>query len=55
MLGSELWEENFSSLLELVKGYVLRIWELRKAKLYDNPNIQQSPSQGTSGGHHGAR
>ena len=30
VLGSELWEENFSSLLELVKGYVLRIWELRK-------------------------
>ena len=49
VVGKELWEENFSSLLELVKGYVLRIWELRKAKLYDNPNIQQSPSQGTSG------
>ena len=23
--------------------YVLRIWELSKAKLYDNPNVQQSP------------
>ena len=49
VLGSELWEENFSSLLELVKGYVLRIWELRKAKLQDNPNAQQSPSQSASG------
>ena len=26
VLDSELWEENFSSLLELVKGYVLSIW-----------------------------
>ena len=29
VLGSELWEENFSSLLQFVKGYVLRIWEPR--------------------------
>ena len=49
VLGSELWEETFSSLPELVKGYVLRIWELRKAKLYDNPNVQQCPSQSASG------
>ena len=59
VLGGDLWKENFSSLLQFVKGYVLCIWELRKAKLYDNPNVQQSPSQGTSGvlprGHHGAR
>ena len=27
----------------------MRIWELRKAKLYDNPNVQQSPSQSPSG------
>ena len=47
MLGSELWEENFSSVLDLVKGYVLRIWEL--SKLYDNSNVQQSPSQSASG------
>ena len=50
VLGSELWEENFSSLLELVKGYVLRIWELRKGSgIYDYPNVQQSPSQSASG------
>ena len=49
VLGSELWEEDFSSLLELVKGYVLSIWELRKAKLYENPNVQSSPSQSSSG------
>ena len=49
LLGSELLEKNISSLLDLVKGYVLRIRELRKAKLYDNPNVQQSPSQSTSG------
>ena len=49
VLGSELWDENFSSLFELVKGYVLRIWELRKAKLYHNHNVQQSSSQSASG------
>ena len=35
--GSELWEDNFSPPLDLVqgyKGYIVDVWELRKAKLY---------------------
>ena len=27
ILGSELWEEHFDSLLPLVKDYVVNIWE----------------------------
>ena len=30
ILGSELWEENFDSLLPLFKDYVVNIWEARK-------------------------
>ena len=30
ILGSELWEEHFDSLLPLVKGYVVDVWEARK-------------------------
>ena len=42
MLDSELWVEQFSSMLDLVKGYIVDVWELRKAKLYGkNPNVQQ--------------
>ena len=36
VLGSELWEDNFHSLLSLVKSYVVDVWELRKLKLYAN-------------------
>ena len=32
ILGSELWEEHFDSLLPLVKDYVVNIWEARKIK-----------------------
>ena len=36
MLGGELWEDEFSSLFELGKCYILvDSWELRKAWLYD--------------------
>ena len=34
ILGSELWEEHFDSLLPLVKEYVVDVWEARKIKLY---------------------
>ena len=34
VLGSELWEENFSALLSLVKRYKVDVWEARKTKLY---------------------
>ena len=32
ILGSELWEEHFDSLLPLVKDYVVNIWEARKIR-----------------------
>ena len=35
ILGSELWEDNFHSVLPLVKDYV-NIWEMRELKLYGN-------------------
>ena len=31
VLGSELWEDDFSSMLDLVKDYIIDVWELRKA------------------------
>ena len=34
VLGSELWEDDFSSMLDLVKDYIVDVWELRKARLY---------------------
>ena len=34
VLGSELWEDDFSSMLDLVKEYIVDVWELRKARLY---------------------
>ena len=37
------------SLLKLVKGFLLRVWELRKAALYDNHNFLSSPSQSAPG------
>ena len=44
-LGSELWEDNFSSMLNRVKDYMVDIWELRKARLYDeNLRVPQSHS-----------
>ena len=33
VLGSELWEDDFSSLLDLVKDYIVDVWEIRKARL----------------------
>ena len=50
ILGSELWEDKFVSLLGLVKGFILDVWELRKVRLYgDNPSVQQTQSQIASG------
>ena len=50
ILGSELWEDNFGSLLSLVKGFILDVWELRKVRLCgDNPRVQQTQSQIASG------
>ena len=49
-MGSELWEDGFSSMLDLVKDYIVHIWELRKARLYDeNLSVPQSQCQNSSG------
>ena len=50
VLGSELWEDDFSCMLDLVKDYIVDVWELRKARLYDeNASISQSQCQNSSG------
>ena len=49
ILGSELWEEHFDSLLPLVKDYVVDIWEARKIKLYDDDSSQSQSSTGDLG------
>ena len=33
MLGSELWEDDFSSLLSIVKEFIVDVWESRKLKI----------------------
>ena len=49
VLGSELWEDDFSSMLDLVNDYIVDIWELQKARLYDeNLSIPQSQCQKSS-------
>ena len=54
VLGSELWEQNFKSLLRLVKEFVVNVWEVRKQKLYGDdscPNhLQSQSSPGGLGG-----
>ena len=52
VLGSELWEQNFKSLLSLVK---VNVWEVRKQKLYgDDSCPNQLQSQSSPGGVGGA-
>ena len=46
ILGSELWEEHFDSLLQLVKDYVVNIWE---AQLYGDDLSQSQSSTGDLG------
>ena len=50
VLGSVLWEDDFSSMLDLVKDYTVDVWELQKARLNDeNISIPQSQCQNSSG------
>ena len=50
MLGSELWEDDFSSMLDLVKNYIVDIWKLRRVSLYgENLNVPPSQFQNSSG------
>ena len=39
ILGSELWEDHFDSLLALVKEHIVNIWETHKLKLYAHPSF----------------
>ena len=32
MLGSELWEDDFSSLFSIVKEFIVNVWESRKLR-----------------------
>ena len=43
VLGNELWEEHFESLLALVKAYIIDIREERKSKLYGDVECAQQP------------
>ena len=55
VLGSELWEQNFKSLLRLVKEFIVNVWEVRKQKLYgDDSCPNQLQSQSSPGGLGGA-
>ena len=46
MLDSELWEDDCSSMLDLVKNYIVDVWGLRKARLYgENLSVSESQSQ----------
>ena len=49
ILGSELWEEHFDSLLHLVKDCIVNIWEARKIKLYGDDSSQSQSSTGDLG------
>ena len=52
VLGSELWEQNFKSLLSLV---IVNVWEVRKQKLYGDAKCpNQLQSQSSPGGLGGA-
>ena len=33
VLGSELWEDDFSSLLTIAKEFIVDVWESRKLRL----------------------
>lgn len=44
ILGSELWEEYFDSLLRLVREYIVDIWETQKIKLYADDSAQSQSS-----------
>ena len=36
VLGSENWEDDFDTLLHLVKEFIVAVWEVRKQKLYSD-------------------
>ena len=42
-------DENFDSMLALVKEYIIDLWEVRKVKLYGEPCFTQPQSQSSTG------
>ena len=55
VLGSELWEQNFKSLVSLVREFIVNVWEVRKQKVYgDDSCPNQLQSQFLPGGLGGA-
>ena len=48
VLGSELWEDDFSSLLSIVKEFIVDVWESRKLRLYGE-NACPGPQPNSSG------
>ena len=43
VLGNELWEEHFQSLLALVKAYIIDIWEERKSSYMVMLSVLNNP------------
>ena len=50
MLGSELWEDDFSSLLSIVKEFIVDVWESRKLRLYGENAPSLTPRGGSWSG-----
>ena len=53
VLGSENWEDDFDTLLHLVKEFIVALWEVRKQKLYGDDSypgqLQRQSSAGDRG------
>ena len=43
-LGCELWMENFDSMLDLVKEYIIDLWEVRKVREPCSTKLQSQSS-----------
>ena len=49
-LGSELWEQNFKSLLSLVNEFIVNVWEVRKQNCMAMTHVLFQSSPGVLGG-----
>ena len=49
MVGNTLWEDNFSSLLDLLRSIIVDVWQLKKAIKMKIARIRQSQSHIFSG------
>ena len=48
ILGNKLWEQNFALRLDLVKEFIVDIWEERNSTLYGDSQFTQQPSPHSS-------